>query len=105
MDNSKPNLIESNFSRRDFISKAATVSAGFMILPSRVISGLGHIAPSDKLNIVGVGVGGRGLAVLREMEQTENIIGLCDVDWRYAQKAFDHFPGVKKFWDWRIMYE
>jgi hypothetical protein len=30
---------------------------------------------------------------------------LCDVDWRYAKKAFDHFPKAKKYWDWRKMLD
>uniref|UniRef100_UPI0004752525 Gfo/Idh/MocA family protein n=1 Tax=Anaerophaga thermohalophila TaxID=177400 RepID=UPI0004752525 len=49
-------------------------------------------------------VGGRGFAVLKAME-SENIVALCDVDWRYAKKAFDHFPKAKKYWDWRKMLD
>ena len=41
--------------------------AAFTVVPSYAISGLGHVAPSDKLNIAGIGVGGRGFAVLKEM--------------------------------------
>ncbi|MEX0685282.1 MAG: Gfo/Idh/MocA family oxidoreductase [Balneolales bacterium] len=94
----------SGISRRNFLSTTAAVAAGFTILPSSVVSGLGHKAPSDKLNIVGVGTGGRGLGVLKSME-SENIIGLCDVDWRYAKDSFDYFPNAKKFEDWRVMYD
>lgn len=66
---------QNNFvNRRDFIRSTAAISAGFTILPSHVIGGLGHKSPSDKLNIVGVGVGGRGFSVLKEFE-SENIIG------------------------------
>jgi len=91
-------------SRRNFIRNTAAATAAFTILPSHVISGLGHKAPSDKLNIAGVGVGGRGFRVLRDVE-SENIVGLCDVDWKYAKKCFDHFPNAKKYWDWRKMYD
>ena len=91
-------------SRRKFIGNTAMAAAGFTILPSNVVSGLGHKAPSDKLNIVGVGVGGRGAAVLRAME-SENIIGLVDTDWRYSQNVFNHFPNAKKFYDYRKMYD
>jgi hypothetical protein len=92
-------------SRRDFLGRSAAAAAGFTILPSYVVSGLGHRAPSDRLNIAGVGVGGRGFAVLRAMEDTENIVALCDVDWRYARNCFDHYPNAKKYWDWRVMYD
>ncbi len=96
--------MKEQISRRKFIGNTALAAAGFTILPSTVISGLGHKAPSDKLNIAGVGVGGRGFAVLRGME-SENIVALCDVDWRYSQRCFDYFPQAKKYWDWRKMYE
>jgi hypothetical protein len=94
----------SQLSRRTFLRNSAAVTAGFTILPSHVVSGLGHKAPSDKLNIAGVGVGGRGFAVLKGME-SENIVALCDVDWKYSQKCFEYFPNAKKYWDWRIMLD
>ena len=92
-------------SRRDFLGKSAAFAAGLTVLPSRVISGLGHRLPSDKLNIAGVGVGGRGASVLRAMKETENIVALCDVDWRYAQDTFNEYPNAKKYWDWRKMFD
>jgi predicted dehydrogenase len=91
-------------SRRNFAKKTLVASAGFTIVPSFAVSGLGHVAPSDKLNIVGVGVGGMGLRNLKNLK-SQNIVGLCDVDWRYAKGAFDEFPKAKQFWDWRKMYE
>lgn len=93
-----------NISRRKFIGNAALATAGITILPSTVVSGLGHKMPSDKLNVAGVGIGGRGFGILRAME-SENIVALCDVDWRYSQNCFDYFPNAKKYWDWRKMYD
>ena len=63
-----------------------------------------NLAPSDKLNILGVGIGGRGASDLEAME-TENIIGLCDVDWDYAGHVFDKYPKAKKFNDYRKMFD
>jgi hypothetical protein len=91
-------------SRRKFIGNTSMAAAAFTILPSNVISGMGHRAPSDKLNIAGVGVGGRGAAVLRAME-SENIVGLCDTDWRYAKHVFDRYPKASKYYDYRKMYD
>jgi len=91
-------------SRRDFMSRAAVAAAGFTILPSRVVSGLGYKAPSDKLNIAAVGIGGMGFSNLQNME-TENIVGLCDVDWKYADRVFKHYPKAKKYKDFRKMYD
>lgn len=71
--------------RRNFIKNSATV-AGFTIVSSNVLGKtLGHVAPSDKLNIAGIGVGGMGRRNLANMN-TENIVALCDVDWKYAKK-------------------
>lgn len=97
---------KSQVSRRSFLGTAAAAAAGFTILPSYVVAGLGHKAPSDKLNIVGVGVGGMGFANLKNME-SENIIGLCDVDWGYTggNGVFDRYPKAKKYKDWRRMYD
>ncbi len=45
-----------------------------------------------------------GLRNLKNLK-SQNIVGLCDVDWKYAKGAFDEFPKAKKYWDWRKMYE
>lgn len=91
-------------SRRDFVGKTLAASAGISIVPSYAISGLGHVAPSDKLNIAGIGIGGMGFANLKNME-TENIVGLCDVDWKYSDRVFKHYPNAKKYKDFRVMYD
>ena len=99
-----PKLTPTLLPRREFLKKAVTAGLAFTIVPSHVISGLGYTAPSDKLNIVGVGVGGKGLQNLTAMN-TENIIGLCDIDWNYSQRCFETFPKAKKYYDWRVMFE
>ena len=83
--------------------------AGMIVAPSIVPSSVlgqtyGKKAPSDKMNILGVGIGGRGAADLAEME-TENFIGLCDVDWKYAKHIFDKYPKAKRYNDYRKMYD
>ena len=91
-------------SRRDFLKKAAVAAAGLTIVPSKTIAGLGHKAPSDTMNIVGIGIGGKGHPNLVGMK-TENIIGLCDIDWKYAKPVLDRHPQAKKYWDYRKMYD
>jgi hypothetical protein len=95
----------SGISRRTFIGKSAMAAAGFSIVPSRVVSGLGYIPPSDKLNIAGIGIGGIGNRNLTALKETENIVAVCDVDWAYAAKNFESYPGAKRFWDFRKMYD
>lgn len=74
-----------------------------MIVPRHVL-GRGLTPPSDKLNIAGIGIGGMGAGDLREMAG-ENIVALCDVDWNYAAKTFDEYPGAKRYKDFRVMLE
>jgi len=69
-------------SRRDFIGGAAAVAA-ITIVPRHVLGGRGHISANEKLNIAGIGVGGRGASDLRALE-SENFVALCDVDWDKA---------------------
>lgn len=97
--------MSSKMSRRKFLGTGAIAAAGLTFVPSSVLGkAYGHTAPSDKLNIVGVGVGGMGFANLKNLE-SQNIIGLCDVDWKYSQRVFEYFPKAKKYYDYRKMYD
>ena len=91
-------------SRRAFLGTTATVAAGITIVPRHAVAGLGHKAPGDKLNIAGVGIGGMGATNLEHLE-TENIIALSDVDWKYGAKTFNKYPDAKKYKDWRKMFD
>ena len=94
-----------NLSRRKFLKSSALKVAGLTIVPNKVLgSSFGHTSPSDKLNIAGIGVGGMGRRNLSNMN-SENIVELCDVDWRYASKTFDDYPKAKQFKDWREMLD
>ena len=42
------------------MKNAAAAAAGFMIVPRHVLGGRGFLAPSDKLLVAGIGVGGKG---------------------------------------------
>jgi predicted dehydrogenase len=90
-------------SRRDFMSAAAAVAA-FTVVPRHVLGGRRHIPPSEKLNIAGIGVAGRGGGVLQGVE-SQNIVALCDVDWGHAAGAFRRYPKAKKYRDFRKMLD
>ena len=97
--------MSSKMSRRKFIQAGATAAVGLTVVPSSVLGkSMGHTAPSDKLNIAGVGVGGMGFANLKNLE-SQNIVGLADVDWKYSKHVFDYFPNAKKYYDYRKMYD
>ena len=86
-------------SRRQWLSALATVT----IVSREVLGGPGHIPPSEKLNIAGVGVGGQGGWDLDQVEN-ENIVALCDVDSTYAAKTFARYPRAKQYRDYCEMF-
>jgi len=90
-------------SRRRFMQEAAAVAA-FTIVPRHVLGGAGHTPPSEKLNIAGIGIGGRGEGDLDEVG-TENIVALCDVDEAYAGRVFKKYPNARKWTDFRKMLD
>jgi len=93
-------------SRRSFIKNSSLAAAGFFIVPRHVL-GRGFIAPSDKLNIGGIGVGGKGESDLEGFAKSPNvnIISLCDVDDRQAVKSRQRFPKAKYYKDFREMLD
>ncbi len=93
-------------SRRRFIGTSTAALAGLTIVPSNVVSGLGHIAPSDKLNVAGIGIGGMGRGVIENIAITENIVALCDVDWtERVERVFRTYPGARRYKDYRVMLD
>ena len=95
-----------SISRRNFIGTASAALAGVTIVPSCAIAGLGHTAPSDKLNIAFAGIGGIGRRLIESMAGTENIAALCDADWNErVMGVFSIYPRVKRYKDYRVMLE
>jgi predicted dehydrogenase len=90
-------------SRRDFMG-AAAATAAFTVVPRHVLGGRGRTAPSDKLNIAAVGVGGRGSSDI-DAVSSQNIVVLCDVDWHRASGQFRRHPNAKKYKDFRRMLD
>lgn len=91
-------------SRRKFIRQSSMAAAGFMIVPRHVL-GKGHVAPSDKLNIAGIGAGGKGASDLSEFAKSSqvNIVALCDVDDRQAAASRKKFSNASYYKDFREM--
>ncbi|QEC68361.1 Gfo/Idh/MocA family oxidoreductase [Panacibacter ginsenosidivorans] len=105
MNNNQSNNKSGN-SRRTFIRNSAAAAAGFYIIPRHVM-GRGFIAPSDKLNLAGIGVGGKGNSDINNAwnNGSENVVALCDVDWGYAKAPAQKFADAKKYNDYRKMFD
>lgn len=93
--------------RRDFIKTTAIAAAAFMIVPRHVLGGPGYLAPSDRLLVAGIGVGGKGQSDLSMFYKSgkADIAFLCDVDDRRAANSVKAFPKAKYYKDWREMLD
>ena len=96
----------SNISRKNFLKNTAIVGGAFFIVPRHVL-GRGYIAPSDKLNIAGIGAGGKGASDLAEFAKSPrvNIVALCDVDDREAAATIKKYPNAPYYHDFREMLD
>ncbi|RYZ51284.1 MAG: Gfo/Idh/MocA family oxidoreductase, partial [Chitinophagaceae bacterium] len=94
-------------SRRDFIRNTAVTAAGFFIVPRFVLGGKGYVAPSDRLQVAGIGVGGKGESDIMSFFKSgkADIAFLCDVDDRRAAKSIKAFPKAKYYKDYREMLD
>ena len=102
--NTKKSINKKSFTRRSFISSAAKSGIALTVVPSHVISGLGHIPPSDKLNVAGIGVGGKGKVNIGNIVG-QNIVALCDVDWDYSAPLVKKYPKAQIWKDYREMLD
>jgi hypothetical protein len=94
-----------NNSRRTFIKQASAAAISFTIVPRYVLGGKGYKAPSDKLNIAYIGIGGRAEDHIRSTKGTENLVAFCDVDTKRAENTLKEFPKVPLYKDFRKLFE
>jgi predicted dehydrogenase len=96
----------SKLSRRTFLQSAGAATAfSFTIVPRHVL-GRGFLAPSEKVNVAGVGCGGMGGGdISQHAKNGANIVALCDVDEVRAAGIFNKFPQATKYKDFRVMLE
>ena len=72
-----------------------------------MLGGTGYKAPSDKLYVAGIGVGGKGESDIANFAKSgkAEIAYLCDVDDRRAAKSVAAFPKAKYYKDYRTMLD
>ena len=95
-------------SRRSFLKAGTAAAIGLTVAPKSVLAKAKDVPPPPmdrKLKVLAVGIGGRGAADIAEVAKTEEIIGLCDVDWKYADHVFKTYPNAKKYSDYRVMFK
>jgi hypothetical protein len=90
-------------SRRAFLAAAAG-GALVTIVPRHVLGGAGFVAPSERINLAGIGAGGMGGGdVATHARLGANVVALCDVDDARAAGSFKAFPKARRYKDFREM--
>ncbi len=88
------------YSRRQFLKTVGAVSAGFMVLPRRIIGGKAYASPNEEPTRAIIGVGGMGMAHIDY--KGARLVAICDVDENHLKKALEKAgPGVKAYKDFR----
>ncbi len=109
MKTQKTSVKKTTTTRRQFVAGAA--AAAFMIVPRHVLgagysrSGSAGPAPSEKLNLGSIGVGGMQGGNDVGSVASENIYALCDVDQNHLNKTAARFPKAKLYRDFREMLD
>src|SRR5208282_3151652 len=80
-------------------------AAAMMIVPRHVLGGKAGPAPSEKLNLGSIGVGGMQGGNDVGSVSSENIYALCDVDQTHLNKTAARYPKAKLYRDFREMLD
>jgi hypothetical protein len=82
-------------SRREILAGGAGLAFQFSVVPRHVLGGAGFVAPSERVNIAGIGAGGMGGGDIATVARLgASIVALCDVDDERAAGSFKSFPSL-----------
>jgi predicted dehydrogenase len=89
--------------RRQFIQQTSLAGFGFWVAGglSRTFSR----SPNEKLNIAGIGVGGKGHSDIEQAGKLGNVVAICDIDDKVLEARAKDFPNAKKYNDFRKMFD
>jgi len=101
------------FNRREFLMNSALLGSAAMFLPACVSTPkMRKFGPNDKVNVAIVGIGGRGAATVKAIDECHraNIVAFCDVDEQRVAKAKSVKVATAKkkiplFHDYRVMLD
>jgi predicted dehydrogenase len=93
-------------SRRTFLTATSSLALGFTIVPRHALGGAGFVAPSERVNLAGIGAGGMGGGdIATHARNGANVVALCDVDDQRAAGSFQAFPKARRYKDFRVMLD
>jgi predicted dehydrogenase len=89
--------------RRQFLRDTSLAGVGFWVAGG--LTRAESKSPNEKLNIAGVGVGGKGSSDIDQAGRVGNVVALCDIDDNTLDKKASHFTAAKKYNDFRKMFD
>jgi hypothetical protein len=92
--------------RRDFLKASAAAGIGTLLASRSSLAddaAKPTTAPTSKLNIACIGVGGKGDSDSDHIAKYANLVAICDVDSKFLDKKAAKYPDAKKFTDYRQM--
>jgi predicted dehydrogenase len=89
--------------RRNFLKSSAALSLGYWVAGGLTRAADKEKSPLERLNIAGIGIGGKGDSDISQAAQFGNVVALCDIDEQRLDKKAEKFPQAKKFYDFREM--
>jgi predicted dehydrogenase len=96
---------KSHPTRRQALGTAAAAAAACLFVPRHVLGGEAGPAPSEKLNMGCIGVGGMQGGGDVGSVSSQNIYALCDVDENHLRQAAAKYPKAKLYRDFREMLD
>ena len=90
--------------RRSFLKGAAAAAVASQIKTPFHTHNPNYTLAASKLNVAAIGSGGKGNTDINGCNE-ENVVALCDVDYKNAAKTFAQFPDAKQYKDFRDMLD
>jgi predicted dehydrogenase len=75
-------IVSPEMNRREFLTSAAAATAGFTIVPRRVLGGAGFVAPSDRITLACIGFGTQAIREIGGILASPDVevVAVCDVE-------------------------
>ncbi len=92
--------------RRRFLAATSFAAFSFTIVPRNVLGGSGYIAPSEQVQMAGIGAGGMGGGDIATFTKLgAKFVALCDVDDERAAGTYGAHPDARRYKDFREMLD
>jgi len=92
--------------RREFLQTGSLAAGGLALAGCATPQKKGaYKSPNSKLNIAGIGVGGKGAGDIASTSVGQNVVAICDVDDRTLRRAAGRYTRAKLYHDWRRLLE